>query len=943
MKQPTLRKESRPEAVWLSLTLAMGLLALGLLLAAGAVAMADSQGSPHQPDFARAARPAAPSGDGVWTPLGGPIGAGGQVCALAVHPTISGTVYAAVAPLGTYDSGPSIIYKTTNGAATWTPVFTAGHQVYSLGVTGTVVYAGAFNPDGAGVSIYTSHDSGVSWTPAFSSTDRGVWLDVAVHPTDTDVAIIGGWFYHFVGPDRVQSGLVYRTDDTGLTWTPILTTTPPDGEGGILAVMNHPAAPSVVWASARQWGGSAHSDTILYRSDDGGATWPYTHTLTNAHVQSLLGHPGDPLTVYAASGWGTWTEGPPLVFRTSDGGPTWTQVLSDAGGPLLFEPPNTVYTRWWQQIWASASNGDPGTWSPVTGIWDGGTAFEFDLGQASPTLYAGGEQRGVLKGTYDGANWNWEERNDQIEGPLSPRDLDVDPSNHTKMFAATDCNGGWLSTDGGWNWTMVDEACMGAFAINPDNPDIIYGGEYNCDRGPVVRSADGGLTFEPVFTPTFIISDCSGGDESILDIEIAPSMTGTVYAAGADHPNWSGDQAVVVRSLDDGASWTVVFTRPESSRIEVIAIDPTNAGVVYIGGEACDPIGCEGTIYRSTDGGDSWQPTLVTSHTIGSIAVDYQKPNVIYAATKGPYDVYKSTDGGDSWTLIRSNNPPFNQASGYLLAIDPHVPSHVYLGGWGYIAETPDGGQTWLDSDTNSGTPQMEPRSLIVNNDAPTQTLYAGFSGTWAYSRPAPEPGQPVTITMWTDPAGIVYANGLHELFYHALVVDRDENWVADGTTVTITYEQPWAPPFNRVKTTSDGHLQGGWAGGVTFPGVYTFTATANVTATAFVTVEFLYNPPGGIEVDAAVINATTAIVSATVSGQYDGLASDGTVVSFVSSLGTIDATALTARGVAVATLTTSGSGGIAVITATAGGFSDVTTVDFGLYRFYLPIVSRNG
>lgn len=894
--------------------------------------------------------PAAPKGDGVWTPLGGPIAEGGQVNALAVHPAISGTVYAAVAPPGTYDSGPSVIYKTTDGAATWTPVYTAQHQIYSLGVTGTLVYAGAFNPGGEGANIYLSQDSGVNWTPVFSWTDRGVWLDVSVHPTDTDVAIIGGWAYHGQEPDRTQSGLVYRTDDVGLTWTPIFTATFPDVDTSLLAVLIHPVTPTLLLASVQD---PFSSDSFIYRSADGGATWPVSATIPDASVISLEANTTQPNILYAGAGFGPMSGGRAAVLRSTDAGLTWSEVHSE-GTHLAFDPlHDRIYTIMdTGQAYVSSSDGDPGTWIEIGGIWDNALAFDLDLGPAPIHLYAGGQQQGVFKGVLDG-DWMWGQYNDNIDNPLPPRDIDLDPSNPDKMFAATDCaGGGWLSTDGGWTWSQPSgiAGCMGAFAINPDGPDIVYGGSYDCSRGTVLRSEDGGLNFQPVFTPTFIISDCSGGGEDIYDLAIAPTMTGTVYAVGTDRPNWSGDQAVVVRSLDDGASWTVVLTLPEWSRIEAVSIDPTDADVVYVGGEDCNTGGpfCWHFVERSTDGGHSWTRVLSGTHGgVHSIVVDYQKPNVLYAATNN-YDVYKSTDGGDSWTLIRSNNPPFNQPSGKLLAIDPHAPSHVYLGGWGYIAETPDGGQTWSDwgDPINNGTPQMEPQALVVDSGTPTQTLYAGFGGVWAYSRPAPESGPPVTITMWTEPiSGVVYANGLNDGRYHALVVDGDENWVADGTYVPVTYTFDFygfeEGEIVLDKYTADGHIQGGFVG-MAATGIATFTARANVTATALVTITWIYNPPAGIEVGAVLTEATTALITATVPGVHDGVASDGTAVSFESSLGTIDATALTNRGVATATLTSDGMGGIAVITATVDGFADTTTVDFGAFHIYLPIVVRS-
>jgi len=694
---------------------------------------------------------------GPWRSLGGPAGEGGQVNALAVHPAIADTVYAAVAPAGAYDSGPSVIYKTTDGAASWTPVYTAEHQVYSLAAIGTTVYAGAFNSGGEGPSIYASYDSGLTWAPVLTATDRGVWLDIAVHPTDADVAIIGGWFYRQVGPDHPQNGMVYRTDDAGLTWTPILTTSFADAEDGVLSVLIHPITPTIMLASARHWGGNDEANSYLYRSDDGGATWPISITMANAHIQSLLGHPNDAQTLYAASGWGQWTYGDAKVFRSSDAGLTWTEVLADAGGPLVFEPPSTVYTRWWQQLWASPSNGDPGTWSQVGGIWDGGTAFDIDLGPAPPVLYAGGERRGVFKGVYDGANWNWELRNNGIEGLALPVDIDVDPRNLDKIFVAADSDGGWLSTDGGQTWTEPSGLAqyMFAFAIHPDDSDIVYAGASGCSG--VERSQDGGLSFETVYSATH----CFGGGEGYENfraVEVAQSMPTTVYAGGEDNPTWEESHAVIVRSLDDGASWTEVFTLPPSSEVRALAIDPADRDVVYAGGWDCSGTsgpGCAGFLYRTTDGGDSWDLTLATTDTVRSIVIDRWRPDVLYVADDG-YWVRKSIDGGDSWAVVR---PPWwvppNNPSGRFLAIDPNMADHVYLGGWGYIAETTDGGATWSEwnDPLNQGTPEMEPSALAVDSGMVTQTLYAGFSGVWAYSRPAPQPWRvylPLVVKSYT-------------------------------------------------------------------------------------------------------------------------------------------------------------------------------------------------
>jgi photosystem II stability/assembly factor-like uncharacterized protein len=709
------------------------------------------------------------------------MAAGGQVNAIAVRPDTPGSaqlpspVYAAVAPPGAYDSGPSKIYKTVDGAVTWTPVFTAEQQVYALGASGSNVYAGAFNQGGEGPSIYVSNDSGMGWTPVFSFTDRGVWLDIDIHPTDPNVAIAGGWVS--TGWDQ---GVVCRTEDAGLNWSPLLTVTVPDDNVHVVAVLMHPITPSLLLAAANSDGSP---DGVVYRSEDGGATWPVSVTIQDAQPLVLAAHTITPTILYAGTGGSAMTRGPSQVFRSTDAGQSWSQVLDDAGGRLVFRPPSTVIAvADWGEVRASESNGDPGTWEHVGNVWSP-ASLDIDLeghGTAmmpiSATLYLGAWNEGVQVSADGGVGW--EERNNGIAFLLQPVDIDVDPQDPDKLFVAAECGNGWMSDDGGETWSEISGACTAAYAINPDDPDIVYAGEYNDNQGAVVRSEDGGMNFTPVYTAPFVQPDGSGGDEQIYALAIAPSMSRTVYAGGRDSPRDQQGYGVLLRTLNDGQSWTQVLTIPGDARVEVLTIDPTDRDVVFAGGEDCSTGPCMGFIYRTTDGGNIWTLVFTPTHTVNSIVVNHQKPRVLYA--NSGYDIFKSIDSGSTWTLIRPCCP-----SGNRLAIDPSVPSHVYLGGWGYIAETADGGRTWSDwgDPINQGTPEMEPRALTVDTGAPTQTLYGGFDGVWYYQRPAPQPGAPTTVTLSSVPTSTVDDGAI----VSALVVDEYENWVVGGTQVVFT------------------------------------------------------------------------------------------------------------------------------------------------------------
>ena len=500
------------------------------------------------------------------------------------------------------------------------------------------------------------------------------------------------------------------------------------------AVLIHPTDP-LTWLLSHDGEVNGTWGAYIYRSTDGGTAWTDVYSITGDAINSLVTSPVTPTTIYA-------TTSNDNFYRSADAGATWTAVITDgsAGGSLVLDPPDTLYALSGSDVRQSTDEGD--TWITVGQVPGDARGPVIDLGPTPGALYAGGSERGVHKSTDGGVNW--EERNDGIESLVQPRDIDVDPQNLARMFVAAECGGGWMTVDGGEGWTQLDDlpGCMGSFAVNPGDPDVVYAGAYNCGGASIFRSGDGGLTFEPVYTATFIVSDCSGGDEAIYTLAVAPATTRTVYAAGRDQPDWQDERAVVLHSADDGASWTPVFTLPARSSVHTLAVDPADPQVAYVGGEDCSGPECEGVVYRTVDGGGQWTHVFTATETVvRSIVVDHRDPNILYVADDG-YRVYKSIDGGDHWTTVR--RPPWEggDVSGNLLAIDDSLPTHVYLGGWGYVAETRDRGETWSgwNDPINQGTPEMAPMALVVDNGTLTQTLYAGFSGVWAYSRLAPQP-----------------------------------------------------------------------------------------------------------------------------------------------------------------------------------------------------------
>ncbi len=155
------------------------------------------------------------AGANTWTPLGGPTITGGGAV-VAVHPTISGTLYAVVNSPGSeqiFWGQVGKIFKSTDGAATWTAVYTPDVMLQSLALTGTFVYGGGWGHSSAS-SIYRSHDSGASWQGVYTPTAswNGVYALADRARKESEV-----WFDFYTGSREYLCHMSFFSTSTNLT------------------------------------------------------------------------------------------------------------------------------------------------------------------------------------------------------------------------------------------------------------------------------------------------------------------------------------------------------------------------------------------------------------------------------------------------------------------------------------------------------------------------------------------------------------------------------------------------------------------------------------------------------------------------------------------------------------------------------------------------------
>jgi photosystem II stability/assembly factor-like uncharacterized protein len=221
------------------------------------------------------------------------------------------------------------------------------------------------------------------------------------------------------------------------------------------------------------------------------------------------------------------------------------------------------------------------------------------------------------------------------------------------------------------------------FAVNPQNKKEYF---IASAAGGVWKTTNAGITYNPVFEHE--------GSYSIGCVRIDPSNTNIVWVGSGENNNQRsvsyGDG--VYKSVDGGITWKNMGLK-NSEHTGMIAIDSKNTDIVYVA--AYGPLWKEGGdrgIYKTTDGGKTWNRILFISENTGfnEIHIDPRNSNILYAASHqrrrqvysyisgGPEsNIYKSTDGGATWDTLKSGLPEGDKGR-IGLAVSPANPDFIY-------------------------------------------------------------------------------------------------------------------------------------------------------------------------------------------------------------------------------------------------------------------------
>jgi photosystem II stability/assembly factor-like uncharacterized protein len=323
-------------------------------------------------------------------------------------------------------------------------------------------------------------------------------------------------------------------------------------------------------------------------------------------------------------------------------------------------------------------------------------------------------------------------------------------------FGATG-GGLWKTTDGGNSWRPVTDgqvrsSSVGAIAVSPSNPDVVYIGmgevqlRGNAMEGDgVYASADAGATWRQVG-----LSDT----QVIARLRVHPTNPLVVYAAALGDPTQPSQARGVYRTRDGGANWKKVLFRDDRTGAADLVLDPHDPDTLYAALWQVYRIpwqlwsgGPGSGLFKSTDGGDTWTEITrapgLPGGVVGKIGIavsgaDSQRLYAVVEARAG--GLYRSDDAGASWVLANGNRDLW-QRSFYFnrVVADPRERDTVYVLNF-MLARSADGGATyqfiqgrhvdyhdlWID-------PQ-DPQRMVVSDDGGA-TVSVNGGTTWSNQR----------------------------------------------------------------------------------------------------------------------------------------------------------------------------------------------------------------
>jgi photosystem II stability/assembly factor-like uncharacterized protein len=622
----------------------------------------------------------------TWTPIfdGLPIA---SIGALEVAPSNPKILYAGTgeSDIRSDLSSGDGVYKSTDGGATWAHLgLRDSRQISRIAVdpaNADVVYVAvlghAYGPNDER-GVYKSTDGGQTWTRVL---DKGAAIgasDLAIAAGLPNILFAGMWNAHrppwstYAPLPGSGSGL-YRSTDSGATWTQLAGHGLPDGDWGRVGVAVAPGGKRVYAVI------EAGKKSGLYRSDDGGDDWALASsdprlTSRDWYFSRVTVDPNNPDVIYIPN---------VALYRSEDGGKTISILRGAPGGDdyhqLWVDPKNSsrmvlgtdqgttislnygkTWSSWYNQPTAQfyhvvtdndfpyhvygaqqdtgaaavASRTDHGQvtardWFLVGGGESGWLAPDPD----DPNiLYATSQYGGVVRwdrrtslsqdiSPWPVRDWSTEINEHKYRGPWTPV-LVFSPIEKNTLYLGTQYV--MKTTDGGLHWQQISPDLTGA-----------------APNAATVKTAG----------PTTVQNAKERGFGVVFSIAPSPLKAGEIWAGS--------DTGLIHLTIDGGKTWQNVTPAglADWSRVSMIEASRFDPAVAYAAVDRHRMDDYKPYIYRTRDYGKTWQLIItgIAQTWVNAIRQDTQKKGLLFAGTE--LGIYVSFDDGDHWQPLQLNLP----------------------------------------------------------------------------------------------------------------------------------------------------------------------------------------------------------------------------------------------------------------------------------------------
>ena len=565
--------------------------------------------------------------------------------------------------------------------------------------------------------------------------------DIAIHPHDDNV-----WYV------AVGSGGVWKTENAGVTWTPIFDDQPSYSIGSVTI---DPSNPHIIWVGTGENVGGRHvgfGDGV-YKSEDGGMNWKNMGLKDSEHISKVVVHPENSEVIWVAAQGPLWSSGGERgLYKSTDGGESWTKTLGDdewvGVTDMVLDPRNAdvMYAATWQRhrTVAAYMGGGPGsglhkstdggnTWTPLKKGIPGSNLGKIGLAispQNPDIVYAAIELDRTKGGLFmsDDRGASWKKMSDMVSGGTGPhyyQELYASPHHFGRIYLMNVRT--IVSNDHGRTYSNLPErdkhSDNHALAFRADDPDYLLmgsdGGVYETfDHGdnwryipnlPLTQYYKVAVDDEEPFYNMYGGTQDNGTHEGPSRTDLSHGIRNTdwkhiLFADGHDTATEPGNPNIVYGETQQGGLHRIdrvtgerTFIQPQPLEGEdferynwdaPILISPHSPTRVYFASHR---------VWRSDDRGDSWTPIS------GDLTRDQERITLPIMGRQQSWD--------NAWDVNAMSN--YNTISS--LGESPLVEGLLYAGtDDGIIQVTEDGGENWRKLEV--GKIRGIPETAFVND-----------------------------------------------------------------------------------------------------------------------------------------------------------------------------------------------------------------------------------